>query len=864
MCRKLIYLTSFICVLGLVNTSVVSGIDLDTDPALVGWWTFDEGTGDIAADSSSNGNDGTLHGPVEWTTEGKIGGAMAFTGPYNYVLVQSSPELNPTKEITIAAWINPSWTGNNRILQKSTEGSDTQYRLIKEGGNNIRFHIPPASNFEITGNIPPQGEWTHLAATYDGSMIRVYYNGVVVGETAFSDDMSVTDGPLFIGNKWSQAPAGDEFNGIMDDVRIYSRALTQSEIQKLGGDPKASAPAPADRDIHENTWANLAWSAGAWATSHDLYFGENLDDVKNRAEAAFIGNQTANFLIVGFPGFLYPEGLATGSTYYWRVDEVNDANPDSPWTGEVWRFTVPPLTAWKPTPPDRAKLVDSDTDLSWTPGWGAKMHTVYFGDNFDDVNNAADGLPQMPAAYELEPLEMGKTYYWRVDEFDAIDTHKGDVWSFTTGDASIGGIKGEYWNNLTLAGTPILTRIEPGIDYNWGGDAPGPGVKAPLFSARWTGVLNVPYTETYTFYINVQEGIRLWVDDQLIVNNWMAHHMTIEYQGRIDLEVGTVPIVMEISNLSGGGYGGGSVMQANLSWSNPSIEKEIVPQTVLLLPVWAARSNPPNGTVDVSQTPILSWSPGDQAASHQVYFGTDENAVLNAAAGSPEDKGTSEFGSESYDPGQLDWDTTYYWRVDEVNDTNPGSPWAGDVWSLKTANFPVIDDFEYYNDLEPENPESNNIFYTWVDGFEDPANGALVGYEFPPFTERTIVHGGKQSMPLYYDNSVTHSEAALTLDYPTDWTEGGVTTLTVWFYGDPENAAETLYVALNGSAVVTHDNPDAAQIAMWTEWIIDLQAFADQGVDLTNVNTIALGLGDKNNPQPGGSGTMFFDDIVLH
>ncbi len=102
------------------------------------------------------------------------------------------------------------------------------------------------------------------------------------------------------------------------------------------------------------------------------------------------------------------------------------------------------------------------------------------------------------------------------------------------------------------------------------------------------------------------------------------------------------------------------------------------------------------------------------------------------------------------------------------------------------------------------------------------------------------------------------------MDYPTDWTEGGVTTLTIWFYGNPDNAAETLYVALNGSAVVTHDNPDAAQIAMWTEWIIDLQAFADLGVDLTNVNTIALGLGDKNNPQPGGTGTMYFDDIAVH
>ena len=107
----------------------------------------------------------------------------------------------------------------------------------------------------------------------------------------------------------------------------------------------------------------------------------------------------------------------------------------------------------------------------------------------------------------------------------------------------------------------------------------------------------------------------------------------------------------------------------------------------------------------------------------------------------------------------------------------------------------------------------------------------------------------------------------MTLDYPTDWTEGGVTTLTIWFYGDQDNAAETLYVALNGSAVVNHDNPDAAQITEWTQWNIDLQAFAGQGVDLTNVNTIALGLGNKNpdvSGQAGGSGMMYFDDIRLY
>jgi hypothetical protein len=212
----------------------------------------------------------------------------------------------------------------------------------------------------------------------------------------------------------------------------------------------------------------------------------------------------------------------------------------------------------------------------------------------------------------------------------------------------------------------------------------------------------------------------------------------------------------------------------------------------------------------------------------------------------------------------LEWDTAYYWRIDEVNNTNPDSPWTGILWSFTTANFLIVDDFESYNDLDPAETDSNRIFNVWIDGYDDPANGSLVGYDTPPFAEQTIVHSGNQSMPLYYDNSVGYSEATLTLTYPRDWTEKGVTTLTIWFRGDSANTAETLYVALNGSAVVNHDNPNAAQITTWTQWNIDLQAFADQGVNLANVNTIALGLGNKNNPLAGGSGTMYFDDIRLY
>jgi hypothetical protein len=868
MCRKLGCLASFVLVLILAGASAAQVVDA----SLVGWWKFDEGVGAVAADSSGNKNNGALHGPVEWTDAGKLGGAIKFTGPYNYVLVQDSPSLDPTRALSITAWINPSWTGNNRILQKSSGGGDNQYRLLKEWGDNMVFHLPGLSpdRLEFVG-LPPLGEWTHLAATYDGSSMKVYYNGAVKGQQASSGTMTTSNGTLCIGTKHVTAPAGDEYNGMLDDVRIYNRALSAGEIRVLGGESKASNPSPADRAIHPDTWATLTWTAGAFAVSHNVYFSDNVDNVKRSTAEAFIGNQPSVYLVVGFPGFPYPNGLVEGTTYYWRVDEVNDLNPDSPWVGNLWSFTVPPKTAWRPLPPDKARLVDPDTDLSWTPGNGAKMHTVYFGDNFDTVSNAAGGLAQVTTTYALNTLEMGKTYYWRVDEFDGRETHKGNIWSFTTGDASLGGIRGEYFNNVTLAGTPALVRVDPDINFNWGGNSPGPGVQAPVFSVRWTGTLNVPFTETYTFYANVFEAVRVWVDDKLIINNWMAHHMAIEYQAKIDLEVGTCPIVMEIANVAGGGYGGGGNMLAQLSWSNPSLPKEIVPQTALLLPVWALRPNPANGAVDVRQQPVLRWDAGDEAASHQVYFGIDENAVLNATTGSPEYKGPKDLGSESYEPGKLEWDTAYYWRVDEVNTGNPSSPWKGNVWSFKTANFLVVDDFEAYD------IGNNEIWWAWKDGLgygahgNEPAypgngTGAAVGDETTAsYTEETIVHEGRQSLPVSYDNSVAKlSEVVLTLSYPRDWTERGVKTLRIWFIGDSANAADPLYVALNGTAVVSHSDPAAAQIGVWTKWDIDLQTFANQGVNLTNVNTIAVGLGDKKNPKVGGTGKVYFDDIGLY
>jgi hypothetical protein len=715
MFRKMKWFIAMLLVLGICTDAVLA--------ELIAYWPFDEGQGTEAIDITGNGNDGTFNGAVEWVP-GYKGDGVHFDDAGERIVVGPIDPTAGTNAMTLAAWINWEGEGHTREHQgifgkrlgwnpdndhpttkwfwETTPTGDLTFR---RGGGAIAWGNGLIADYP--------NEWIHVAVTWDNGDAVQYINGEVVetGNIAFRD--TADDTPVTIG--CTDSTNNEHFVGIIDEARIYNHALTQPEIQTimLGIFPTAFGPEPADGAIHEDTWASISWKPGTLAVSHDVYFGDNFDDVDAGAENTFQGNQAEIFIVVGFPGFPYPDGLVPGTTYYWRIDEVNDLHPESPWKGEIWTFTIPPKKAFSPNPPDGAQSIDLDVKLVWMPGYGAKIHYVYFGDNFDDVNNATEGLPNGTMSYTPGTLKMAKTYYWRIDEFDIVETHKGDVWSFTT------------------------------------------------------------------------EGT-------------------------------------------------------------------------------ATNPEPANGAVEVPQTSILTWSPGIFGTSYEIYFGTDAEAVKNADTSSPEYKGAGSLGSESYDPGQLEWNTTYYWRVDEANDANPDSPWTGPLWSFTTTDYLIIDNFESYNDLDPAEPDSNRIFNAWIDGYDDPTNGSLVGYDTPPFAEQTIVHGGNQSMPLFYDNSVGYSEATLTLTYPRDWTENGVTTLTIWFRGNSDNAAESMYVALNDSAVVTHDNPDAAQITTWTQWNIDLQAFSDQGVNLANVDTIALGFGNRSNPLAGGSGTMYFDDIRLY
>jgi hypothetical protein len=266
--------------------------------------------------------------------------------------------------------------------------------------------------------------------------------------------------------------------------------------------------------------------------------------------------------------------------------------------------------------------------------------------------------------------------------------------------------------------------------------------------------------------------------------------------------------------------------------------------------------------MDIKHIGSLSWSSGEGAVEHDVYLATD---VFDAdiADTSTTDVYRGRQSATSYNPPEgFDWGRGYYWRIDEVG--ADGTVTKGDIWSFSITDYIIVEDFEDYNDFEPY-----TVWNAWSDGYGVQTNGSSAGYPDPDFPagehylEIETIHGGDQSLPLFYDNSVGLSEISRTFDSLTDWTEHGVAVLTLWYYGVEENDQEPMFVALD-DAVVYNDDAEAGLIPEWTQWNIPLQEFADLGVDLTSVDSMSIGFGNKENPVAGGSGHVFFDDIRLY
>lgn len=199
---------------------------------LLAHWKFDETSGTVAADSSGNNNHCTLVNNPTRVFPGRVGpAALQFNSANSqWVTAPSSVTLNnPTKAITISAWVLANdWNSNRRILQKGN--SDNQYRLLAESGN-LRFHLSGVNTLSTT--LPPTGAWIHIAATWDGSTMFLYTNGVERARLDAGGTINTTGDPLYIATKNNTAPAGDRFNGRLDDVRIYNRALSGAEIATL-------------------------------------------------------------------------------------------------------------------------------------------------------------------------------------------------------------------------------------------------------------------------------------------------------------------------------------------------------------------------------------------------------------------------------------------------------------------------------------------------------------------------------------------------------------------------------------------------------------------------------------------------------
>jgi len=271
----------------------------------------------------------------------------------------------------------------------------------------------------------------------------------------------------------------------------------------------------------------------------------------------------------------------------------------------------------------------------------------------------------------------------------------------------------------------------------------------------------------------------------------------------------------------------------------------------LHVPVHACRPQPADGAADVDPETTLHWCSGREAASHEVYFGTDPERLVLAGA----------VGSAAFAPADLEFARTYYWQVVEVNEAEAIREWAGSLWSFTTQAYRLIDGFESYTD---DIDAGQAIFDTWLDGWANNT-GSTVGYLEAPFAEQTIVHSGGQSMPLQYDNSLApfYSEAQRPFDSPQDWTMGGADSLRLYFHGSAANATQALYVALEDNAghtvAVSHTDPEAVRAAEWQLWPIPLSQFA--GVDLSRVRTMYIGLGHRTTPTAGGSGLIYIDDI---
>ncbi|MEN6427370.1 MAG: discoidin domain-containing protein [Phycisphaerales bacterium] len=481
-----------------------------------------------------------------------------------------------------------------------------------------------------------------------------------------------------------------------------------------------------------------------------------------------------------------------------RIDDHSGAPINIPQLIAVAEYYEAFVTAITPVPESGATDIPRDVILGWTAGETAATHDVYFGTSFDDVNDASTSDPrgvlasqgQTDTTYDPEGLlEYGQTYYWRVDEVNGAPDYtlfKGEVWSFTAEPYAY------PITSLTVAASSeqpaslaIRTIDGSGLDEF---DQHGVDLKT-----MWATPGGLPAWIQYTFDKEYKLH-ELWVwNANSELESFMgfgAKDVLIEYSsdGETWAQLENVPQFAQgtarptytantIVDL-------GEVMARhvrltiNAGWGTVSTIVSLSEVRFFYTPAQAFEPDPVDGAAEVDLGTTLNWRPGREATSHEVYFGADATAVAEGTVAA------ETVTDNSYTPSAMEFGTLYYWKVDEVGDAGT---YAGDVWSFTAQEFAPVDDFESYND---DMDAGTTIWHAWMDGVTTKASGSQVGYTDAPFAELAIVHGGKQSMPLMYNNAgdFFFSEAEREFDPIQNWTGNGATEVCIWTRGYPAMA----------------------------------------------------------------------------
>ncbi len=391
--------------------------------------------------------------------------ALYFDGS-DEVIIPSDSSLNPTTAITVMAWINADdWDGNRRILQK---GVDDQYRLIEEG--NLEFSLAGISGADIETPLPTTGTWHHIAGTYDGSTIRLYVDGVEKASGSASGPIQTSSTPLYIGNKPFSSYSGDFFKGIIDEVRIYNRALLHQEINDTMSN---ELPATSGLVLY------LSFDALEGSTCPDLS-GYGNDGTNYGAEivTSFEWGEMYDWVVEGTAIPFIISGIydvdEDGKLEIWANDEdtmyirVYEANATDSYE-EIWNYYIGPDVKWSR---DQTWFGDTDNDTkleavmntgNWPDVWYLRIFECT-GDNaftqtfFYDISSLND--PQCPACGDVDgdgycEIFIGANDY-NVGFFentgDNSYVYKGTIPDSRTKKITIGDLDGDSSLDMVLGG----------------------------------------------------------------------------------------------------------------------------------------------------------------------------------------------------------------------------------------------------------------------------------------------------------------------------------------------------------------------------------------------------------------------------